>query len=52
MLSKNKYEILNGDRTLGYDMRSYLLGLISYFVLSYRATTFYIVPYSPHRFNT
>jgi len=51
MLSKNKYETLNDDRTLGYEKLSYLIALHYGYLPLRRATTFYVLPYSPHRFS-
>jgi len=51
MLSKNKYEILNNDGTLSYERLSYLIALRSGYLPFPRATIFYVLPYSPHRFS-
>ncbi|KAJ8438229.1 hypothetical protein Cgig2_028132 [Carnegiea gigantea] len=51
MLSRNKYETLNNDGTLGYEKLSYLIALRSIFLPLRRAMTFYVMPYSPYRFN-
>ena len=51
MLNKNKYETLNDDGTLGYEKLSYVIALRSSFLPLRGATTFYVMPYSPHRFS-
>jgi len=51
MLSKNKYETLNDDGTLGYEKLSYLIALCSGYLPLRRATTFYTMSYSPHQFS-
>jgi len=47
MLSKNKYETLNDDGTLGYEKLSYLIALRSGYIPLHCATTFYAMSYSP-----
>jgi len=51
MLSKNKYDILNGDCTLGYEKHIYLIALCPGFLPFHHGATFYMLPYSPHRFS-
>ena len=51
MLSTNKYKILNDNGTLGYETLSYLIALRSGYLTLHCATTFYVMPYSPHRFS-
>jgi len=51
MLSKNKYETLNDDGTLGYEKLSYLIALHSGYLPLHHATTFYVMPYSPYPFS-
>ena len=46
MLSKNKYETLNDDGTLGHEKLNYLIALYSGYLPLRHATTFYVVPYS------
>jgi len=51
MLSKNKYDTLNDDGTLGCEKFSYLVALRSGYLPLHRAATFYAMPYIPHRFS-
>ena len=51
MLSKNKYDTLYDNGTLGYEKLSYLIALRSGYLPLRRAATFYAMPYSPHRFS-
>jgi len=51
MLSKNKYNTLNDDKTLGFEKLSCLIALHSSYQPLHRVTTFYATPYSPHRFS-
>jgi len=51
MLSKNKYDTLNEDRTLGYEKLSYLIALRSGYLPLRCAATFYAMRYNPHRFS-
>ncbi|KAJ8440053.1 hypothetical protein Cgig2_025532 [Carnegiea gigantea] len=44
ILSKNKYETLNDDGTLGYEKLSYLIALRSSYLPLRRAMTFYELP--------
>ena len=48
MISKNKCETLNDNGTLGYEKLSYLIPLRSCYLPLHCATTFYVMPYSPH----
>jgi len=49
MLSENKCGTLSGNGTLGYEKLNYLIALRFGYLPLRRATTFYVVPYSPHR---
>ena len=51
MLSKNNYDTLNDDGTLGYEKLSYLIALHSGYLPLRCATNFYAMPYSPHQFS-
>jgi len=51
MLSKNKYDTLNDDGTLGYKKLSYLIALRSNYLPLRRAAIFYAMPYNPHWFS-
>ena len=51
ILSKNKFEALNDDETFEYEKLSYLIALHSGHLPLRRAMTFYVMPYSPHRFS-
>ena len=44
MLSKNKYETLNDDRTLGFEKLSYLIALRSGYLPRRRAVTLCVTP--------
>jgi len=51
MLSKNKYETLNDNGTLGYEKLSYLIALHSGYLPLHLSVIFYAMPYSPHQFS-
>jgi len=51
MLSKNNYETLNDDGTLGHEKLGYLIALLSGYLPLSRAMTFYAMSYSPHQFS-
>ena len=50
-LSKNKYETLNDDGTLGYEKLTHLVALCFGYLPLRLPATFYVMPYSPHRFS-
>jgi len=51
MVSKNKYDTLNNNGTLGYEKLSYLIALRSSYLPFCRAASFYAMSYSPHRLS-
>lgn len=51
MLGKNRSETLIDDGKLGSDRSDYLISLRDGFLPIRRDTTFYVEPYSPHRFS-
>ena len=50
-LARIKYETLNDDGNLGYEKLSYLRALRFGYLPLRCAMTFYVMPYSPHRFS-